>query len=238
MRRHLLTRQESLSDKPERTLEIQIERWPVDRLIPSGVNPRTHSPQQVAQIAASIREFGFVNPILVGPDGAITAGGARLRAARTQGMREVPVIVLEHLSKVQRRALAIADNRLALNAGWDEEMFQLELTALLEENFDVDLLGLDDEERERLLAAVDAVEGLTDEDAVPDVSEAPLTMPGDRWLLGNDHILLVGDATVPADIERLMAGASADLVFIDPPYNCDYSGYTEDRLTIQNDRMS
>jgi ParB-like chromosome segregation protein Spo0J len=158
------SRPASLSDKFMRTLEIQIERWPVDRLIPSGVNPRTHSPQQVAQIAASIREFGFVNPILVGPDGGITAGEARLRAARTQGMREVPVIVLEHLSKVQRRALAIADNRLALNAGWDEEMFQLELTALREENFDVDLLGLDDEELARLLAAADAVEGLTDEE--------------------------------------------------------------------------
>src|ERR1019366_4574552 len=178
-----------------RNLDIQIERWPVDRLILSDGNPRTHSPEQVAQIAASIREFGFVNPILVGPDGGITAGEARLRAARTLGMREVPVIVLEHLSKVQRRALAIADNQLALNASWAEEMLQLELTALLEENFDVDLLGLDDEERERLLAAVDAVEGLTDEDAVPDVSEAPLTMPGDRWLLGKDHILLVGDAT-------------------------------------------
>jgi DNA modification methylase len=232
------SRPASLSDKLVRALEIQIERWPVDRLIPSGVNPRTHSPQQVAQIAASVRKFGFVNPILVGPDGGIIAGEGRLRAAQTLGMREVPVIVLEHLSKVQRRALAIADNRLALNAGWDEEMFQLELTALREENFDVDLLGLDDEELARLLAAADAVEGLTDEDAVPDVSEAPLTMPGDRWLLGKDHILLVGDATVPTDIERLMAGDSADLVFIDPPYNCDYSGYTEDRLTIQNDRMS
>src|ERR1035437_5280335 len=95
MRRHLLTFQESLSDKPERTLEIQIERWPVDRLIPSGINPRTHSREQVAQIAASIREFGFVNPILVGPEGGIIAGEGRLRAARTHGMREVPVIVLE-----------------------------------------------------------------------------------------------------------------------------------------------
>src|ERR1039458_10383416 len=105
MTRHLLTLQESLSDKLVRTLEIQIERWPVDRLIPSDGNPRTHSPEQVAQIAASIRVFGFVNPILVGPDGGLIAGEARLRAARTQGMREVPVIVLEHLSKLQRRAL-------------------------------------------------------------------------------------------------------------------------------------
>src|ERR1017187_5751040 len=132
-------------------LDIQIEHWPADRLIPSDANPCAHCSEQVAQIAASIREFGFVNPILVGPDGGLIAGEGRLRAARMQGMREVPVIVLKHLSAVQRRALAIADNQLALNAGWDEEMFQLELTALREENFDVDLLGLDDEERERLL---------------------------------------------------------------------------------------
>ena len=111
-----LTLQESLSDKVVRTLEIQIDLWPVDRLIPSAVNPRTHSREQVAQIAASIREFGFVNPILVGPDGGIIAGEGRLRAARTLGMRQVPVIVLEHLSEVQRRALAIADNQLPLNA--------------------------------------------------------------------------------------------------------------------------
>src|ERR1039457_3596415 len=116
----------SLSGKLVRNLDIQIECWPVDRLILSGGNPRTHSPEQVAQIAASIREFGFVNPILVGPDGGLIAGEGRLRAARTQGMREVPVIVLEHLSELQRRALAIADNQLALNASWAEEMLQLE----------------------------------------------------------------------------------------------------------------
>src|SRR6202049_1686852 len=139
-------RQESLSDKLVRILEIQIERWPVDRLIPSDVNPRTHSPEQVAQIAASIREFGFVNPILVGPDGGIIAGEGRLRAARNQGMREVPVIVLGHLSEVQRRALAIADNQLALNAGWDERMLCEQLAALKHEDFNLDLLGFDDDE--------------------------------------------------------------------------------------------
>src|ERR1035437_7833279 len=127
MRRHLLPLQESLSYNVVRTLEIHIERWPVDRLIPSDVNPRTHSPEQVAQIAASIREFGFINPILVGPDGGIIAGEGRLRAAQTQRVREVPVIVLEHLSEVQRRALAIADNQLALNAGWDEELLREQL---------------------------------------------------------------------------------------------------------------
>ena len=132
--------------------DIQIERWPVDRLILSDVNPRTHSREQVAQIAASIREFGFVNPILVGADGEIIAGEGRLRAARTLGMREVPVIVLEHLSEVQRRALAIADNQLALNAGWDEQMLHAQLAALQDEGFNLDLLGFDDQELARQLA--------------------------------------------------------------------------------------
>ncbi len=209
------------------------------RLIPGDANPRTHSPEQVAQIAASIQAFGFVNPILVGADGGLIAGDGRLRAAQTLGMREVPVIVLGHLSEVERRALAVADNQLAISgASWDEETLRLELAALHEESFDLSLLGFDDQELARLLAAADAVEGLTDEDAVPEVAEASVTMPGDLWRLGKDHKLLVGDATAPADIARLMAGDSADLVFIDPPYNTDYEGYTEDHLTIPNDRMS
>src|ERR1039458_511322 len=163
MKRNLLTLQESLSDEFVRTLEI--ERWPVDRLIPSDANPRTHSPEQVAQIAASIQEFGFVNPILVAPDGGVIAGEGRLRAARMQGMREVPVIVLKHLSAVQRRALAIADNQLALNAGWDEEMLREQLAALKDEGFNLDLLGFADQELARQLAE-QAAAGLTDEDEV------------------------------------------------------------------------
>src|SRR5215467_7810532 len=114
---------------------IQIEEWPVDRVIPSEANPRTHTDEQVAQIAASIREFGFVNPILVAADGELIAGEARLRAAQSLGMREVPVIVLAHLSEIQRRALAIADNQLALNAGWDEEMLREQLAALRDADF-------------------------------------------------------------------------------------------------------
>src|ERR1017187_5310116 len=131
--------------------ELKIERCLMERLIPFAKNSRTHSDAQVAQIAGSIAAFGFVNPVLVGPDQVIIAGHARVLAARKLGLIEVPVIVLGHLSETQRRALAIADNRLALNAGWDEEMLQLELTALREENFDVDLLGFDDEELARLL---------------------------------------------------------------------------------------
>jgi DNA modification methylase len=220
-------------------IDIQVERWSIDRLIPRITNPRTHTPEQVAQVAASMKEFGWTNPILVGGDNDVLAGHARLLAARQLGMTEVPVIQLGHLSEAQRRALVIADNQLAISgASWDEASLRLELAALHEESFDLSLVGFDDEELARLLAAEEAAEGLTDEDAVPDVAETPVTMPGDRWLLGKDHILLVGDATVPADVERLMAGDSADLVFIDTPYNTDYEGYTEERLTIQNDRMS
>src|SRR5713226_8305923 len=152
MIRYRRTLEESLSDNVSKTLEIQIERWPIDRLVPSPINPRTHSREQVAQIAASIREFGFVNPILVGADGGIIAGEGRLRAARTLGMREVPVIVLEHLSEVQRRALALADNQLALNSGWDEQMLGEQLAALRDEDFNLDILGFDEQELARQLA--------------------------------------------------------------------------------------
>jgi hypothetical protein len=220
-------------------IDIQVERWSIDRLIPRITNPRTHTPEQVAQVAASMREFGWTSPILVGGDNDVLAGHARLLAARQLGMTEVPVIQLGHLSEAQRRALVIADNQLAISgASWDEETLRLELAALSEQSFDLSLVGFDDEELARLLAAEEATEGLTDEDAVPEVAETPVTMPGDCWRLGKDHILLVGDATVPTDVERLMAGDSADLVFIDTPYNTDYEGYTEERLTIQNDRMS
>ena len=206
-----------------RNLDIQIERWPVDRLIPSDGNPRTHTPEQVAQIAASIREFGFVNPILVGPDGGIIAGEGRLRAARTQGMREVPVIVLEHLSEVQRRALAIADNQLALNAGWDEQMLHEQLAALQDEHFNLDLLGFDDQELARHLAEQETA-GLTDEDEVPDIPTTPVTRPGDLWLLGPckgrpQHRVLCGDATASQDTTRLLAGPSLPFLMVaDPPY--------------------
>ncbi|MGA2197894.1 MAG: DNA methyltransferase, partial [Bryobacteraceae bacterium] len=199
------------------------ERWPVDRLIPSEGNPRTHSPEQVAQIAASIREFGFVNPILVGPEGGLIAGEGRLRAARMQGMREVPVIVLKHLSAVQRRALAIADNQLALNAGWDEEKLRKQLAALQAENFNLELLGFDDQELARRLAE-QAAAGLIDEDEVPDVPAAPVTRPGDLWLLGHRkghprHRVLCGDATASRDTTRLLAVQPLPLLMVtDPPY--------------------
>jgi hypothetical protein len=141
-----------------------VEQRPIDQLLADAKNARTHSAAQVDQIAASIREFGFVNPILIGPDNRIIAGHARWRAARQVGMTEVPVIVLAHLSEAQRRALVIADNQLALNAAWDEGLLRTELAALAEDDFNLGLLGFDDEELVRLLAAQEA-EGLTDPDA-------------------------------------------------------------------------
>ena len=218
-------------------LPLEVQLWPVDRLIPYARNPRTHSDAQVAQIAASIAEFGFNNPILVDTQAGIIAGHGRLLAARKLQLRRVPVIVLDHLSETQKRAYVIADNQLALQAGWDDEMLRIELAALQEDNFDVNLVGFDDSELARLLAAQDATPGLTDEDAVPETPEQPVSRSGDLWTLG-DHRLLVGDATVALDVQRLMAEDSADLVFSDPPYNVNYEGYTEDRLTIKGDRMS
>ncbi len=185
-------------------MNIRIELWLISRLIPRITNPRTHTPEQVAQIAASIREWGWTNPILVGADNDVLAGHARLLAARQLEMSEVPVIQFGHLSEAQRRALVIADNQLSLNAGWSEEMLRLELQALQEADFDLSLVGFDDEELARLLAAQDTAEGLTDEDAVPEVPEAPISVAGDFWKLGQ-HALLVGDATNAEDVARLIS---------------------------------
>ena len=210
---------------------------PIERLIPFARNPRTHTEEQVAEIAASMVEFGWTNPILVGADGGIIAGHARVLAARKLGLTEVPVIVLDHLSEAQRRALVIADNKLALNAGWDEELLRGLLTELREEDFNLDLVGFSDEELAALLADADEpVAGLTDEDAAPEAPEQPVSAPGDLWVLGR-HRLLVGDATSVEDVARLMGAERADLVFTDPPYGIDYHGRTAERLTIANDRM-
>jgi len=193
-----------------------IENRPVDHLLPYANNARTHSAAQIKQIAASIREFGFCNPILIGPDDRIVAGHARLRAAQKLGMREVPVIVLEHLSEAQRHALVLADNQLALNAGWDEELLRSELAALTQEEFPMELIGFDQAELLRLLAEQDAVEGLTDPDAAPPMLQAPVTLSGDLWILG-EHRLLCGDATQRTDLDAVLAGETAAMVFADPP---------------------
>jgi DNA modification methylase len=228
-----------MNEAPEivRAMAQRIEHWLLDKLIPYARNPRTHSDAQVAQIAASIAEFGFNNPILVDTKAGIIAGHGRLLAARKLQLKEVPVIILDHLTETQKRAYILADNQLALNAGWDSELLRLELAALQEEDFNLDLIGFEDEELARLLAAQDATEGLTDEDAVPDLPETPVSAAGDLWILGS-HKLLVGDATDQSAVARLMAGQSADLIFTDPPYNVGYEGYTDEHLTIKGDRMT
>jgi DNA modification methylase len=198
-----------------------VELWPVDRLIPYARNARTHSEQQVAQIAGSIVEFGFTNPILVDRHDCIIAGHARVLAARKLRLEQVPVIVLDHLTEIQKRAYIIADNKLALNAGWDEEMLRVELAALEQESFNLDLVGISNEEFKDLLAELERQTMNTGEDAVPDIPETPVTAPGDLWILG-DHRLLCGDATVMESVKKVLSGGQADLVFTDPPYNVAY----------------
>jgi DNA modification methylase len=218
--------------------DLHIERWPLERLIPYARNPRTHTEEQVAQIAASIAEFGFVNPVLVGADGVIVAGHARVMAARKLGMTEVPVIALDHLSEAQRRALVIADNRLAQNAGWDEEMLRVELEALREDEFNLDLLGFEDAEIEAFLAEPEGESaGLTDEDAVPEAQETAVTVPGDVWLLG-DHRLLCGDSTQMEAIEKVLAGGLADMTWTDPPYGVNYGATMKDKLRKKHRRIA
>jgi DNA modification methylase len=218
--------------------DLHIERWPVEKLIPFIRNARTHSDEQVAQIAASIAEFGFVNPVLVGPDQVIIAGHARLLAARILGMAEVPVIVLEHLSEAQRRALVIADNRLAQNAGWDEEMLRVELESLKGDDFNIELLGFTDEELEDLLRDPEQVAAdHADEDAAPEAPETAVTVLGDVWLLGN-HRLLCGDATQIGDVEKVLAGGLADMVWTDPPYNVNYGATMKDKLRGKKRRIA
>jgi DNA modification methylase len=218
-------------------LARHIEIWPLDRLVPYARNARTHSDAQVAQIAASITEFGWTNPILVGADGVMIAGHARLDAARKLRLTEVPVIVLDDLSPTQRRALVVADNRLALDAGWNEEMLRVELESLEEDGFDLDLLGFLGEELEELLGDSDSSNaGLTDEDAVPEEPAQATTIPSDVWLVG-DHRLLCGDATEMETIKNILAGGLADMVFADPPDNVDYEGKTAKKLKIDNDTL-
>jgi ParB-like chromosome segregation protein Spo0J len=191
-----------------------VEHWTIDRLIPHARNARTHSEDQVAQIAGSIAEFGFVNPVLVGDDGVIVAGHGRVLAARKLGLADAPVIVLTHLTPTQRRALMIADNRIAENARWDDEMLAAELTALKNEDVDLALLGFDDADLDRLLAET-GDEG-EDLDQAPAVPAEPISRPGDLWICGQ-HRVLCGDATVLSDVEKLLDGELADMAFTDPP---------------------
>ncbi|XOB91984.1 site-specific DNA-methyltransferase [Pseudomonadota bacterium 24LQ007] len=212
-------------------LAERIEHWPIDKLLPYARNARQHSDEQIAQIAASIAEFGFVNPCLVGADGVLVAGHGRLAAARKLGLATVPVVVLDHLTPTQRRALVLADNRLAELSTWDDVLLRIELEALQDEGFDLDLTGFDADALAELLAGEEPqIEGRTEDDAVPEIPEEPVSKPGDVWRLG-PHRLVCGDATAAEAYAQLFPdGERADMVFTDPPYNVNYANSAKDKL--------
>ena len=203
----------------------RIELWPLDRLKPYAKNARTHSDAQVAQIAASIVEFGFTAPILVSEDGGILAGHGRLAAAQKLALDVVPVVVLDHLTPIQRRAYILADNQLALQAGWDQELLAVELADLSAAGFDLALTGFSDEELADLLGNIEETEradedspnGEPEDEDIPDAPVTPVSQPGDIWQLGA-HRLICGDSTDPAVVAALMAGERAALLFTSPPY--------------------
>lgn len=231
------------------TLAERIELRPIEQLIPYARNARTHSEAQIAKIAASIAEFGFTNPILVDGDNGIIAGHGRLAAARKLGLREVPVIELAHLTPAQKRAYILADNRLALDAGWDEEMLALELTEIRDAGFDLALTGFADDEIDRLLdgldldgdgqnAPPDAISEDADESADDEAPEPPkivVSRPGDIWRLG-EHRLICADSADLDAIARLMAGDKAVLLFTSPPY-ANQRNYTTGGISDWDDLM-
>lgn len=208
----------------------------VSDLIPYVNNSRTHSDEQVNQVAASIKEFGFTSPILIDEQGGLIAGHGRVMAATKLKIEEVPCITLTGLTEAQKKAYIIADNQLPLNAGWDLDKLKLEVETLKELDFDIDVLGFDDDFLDGLLD-VQMEEGLTDEDAVPEAPETPVSVLGDIWELGN-HRLMCGDSTSIDAVDRLMDGHKADMVFTDPPYNIDYMGLAKNHEKIKNDKMS
>jgi DNA modification methylase len=198
-----------------------VEQWPIERLLPYAGNARVHDHDQIARIAASIARFGWTVPALVDERGVLVAGHGRLLAARHLGLKEVPVIRLDHLTDAEARAYRIADNKLTEIAGWDEAALAAELARLGEDGFDLALTGFGEDEIDRLLEGLGDGAGDADEDQVPEPPADPITRPGDLWLLGT-HRLLCGDATVATDVERLLAGATPHLMVSDPPYGVSY----------------
>jgi DNA modification methylase len=212
---------------------IHIEYRQVDALIPYARNAKQHPDAQVAQIAASIREFGWGAPILVDGNNNVIAGHGRLLAARKLGMAEVPVVSMDHLTDTQRRALILADNKIGENASWEDELLGIELSELKDAGFDLELTGFSTEEWEALIAGEETdKEGLTDENAVPEVVE-PISKPGDLWVLG-EHKVLCGDATKLDDYKRLLGDELVDMTFTDPPYNVNYANTAKDKMRGKN----
>ena len=206
-----------------------IEMRSVEELIPYSKNARIHSENQVAQIANSIIEFGFTNPVLIDGAKGIIAGHGRLMAAKKLNLSQVPVVILDHLSEAQKRAYIIADNKLAENAGWDEEILANELHDLKEENFDLDLIGFEDQELEKLFANLYEDGEQKEEENLPEIEENPISKSSDIWLLG-DHKLICGDSCKIETYQLLLENELADMTFTDPPYNVDYGNTMKDNL--------
>ena len=219
-------------------MEVRAETqlWDISRFVPYARNPRKND-SAVDRMVSSIAEFGFKIPVLARSDGEVVDGHLRLKAAMKLGLSEIPVILCDEWTPAQVKAFRLMVNRSVTWAEWDADLLGLELLELKELDFDLGLTGFDSNELDAYLAGIDASPGLTDEDAVPEVPETPVSQPGDLWILG-PHRVLCGDTTRIEDVERLMDGEKADMVFTDPPYNVAYEGYTKDKLTIQGDRMS
>lgn len=225
---------------------MEVTNKHIDLLIPYARNARTHDDAQIAQIAGSIKEFGFNNPILIDKDNGIIAGHGRVLAARKLGLTEVPTILLDHLSETQRKAYILADNRIAINSAWDNEMLSLELSDI-KDDISLAMLGFNVDELDALLNPTELTEGLTDEDAVPDVPIEPATKLGDIYQLGN-HRLMCGDSTSIDAVDKLMPDNQvANMCFTDPPYLMDFTGgihadgsksFNASHGAIKNDKMS
>ena len=217
------------------TVTSRFEQVAVGDLIPYARNSRTHSPAQIAQLRGSLREFGFVNPILIDGKKNVIAGHGRLEAAKAEGLESVPCVYVEHLTEAQKKAYIIADNQLALKAGWDAELLALEIGELADADFNLAALGFEQSELEKLLE--DSRTEVTEDenfDMTAALESAAFVEPGDVWTLGQ-HRLVCGDSTDPKAVEVLMDGKLANLIVTDPPYNVAYQGGTG--LSIKNDKM-
>lgn len=213
------------------TSEMQLV--PIEKLVPYVNNARTHSPEQVNKLRSSLREFGFINPIIIDRDYGVIAGHGRLLAAKEENIKEVPCVFADHLTEAQKKAYIIADNRMAMDAGWDEELLRVEMEALQAEAYDLSLTGFDEKELADLFEDdSDVQEDEFDVDA--ELKEPAVTKMGDVWTLGR-HRLVCGDSTKPETYEVLMQGQKANLVLTDPPYNVNYEGTAG---KIKNDNMA
>ncbi|WP_297476481.1 site-specific DNA-methyltransferase [Ferrovum sp.] len=223
-----------MSEASQILSNLRIEQRSIDVLIPYARNARQHSDAQVAQIAASIREFGWGAPILVDGQNNVIAGHGRLLAARKLGLTKVPVVPMTHLTDIQRKALILADNKIGENATWNNELLGLELTELKEAGVDLDLTGFSAEEWDVLINGGEPDNsGLTDEDAVPEVQETPISKTGDIWIVG-EHKVLCGDATKAGDYKKLLGDELVDMTFTDPPYNVNYANTAKDKMRGKN----